>query len=71
MRQAKGGTVVGELGRKREVNEATFYRWRKPYAGLDLDELPELRMLREETRNLRQVVADLVLARTILKGALE
>lgn len=70
LRQAEGGTVVGEIVRKLGVTEATFYRWKKQYAGLDVGELRELRALREENAKLRQVVADLALDKTILKEAL-
>jgi putative transposase len=49
------------------VTEATFYRWQRQYAGLDVG---ELRALREENTKLRHVVADLVLDKTILKDAL-
>lgn len=69
LRQADG-TVVGDICRKLGVTEATFYRWRRPYAGLDLGERRELRALREEHRKLRQVVADLVLDKANLKYAL-
>ena len=64
LRQAEGGTVVGEICRKLGVTEATFYRWRKQYAGLDVGDL------RERNAKLRQIVADLVLDKTILKDAL-
>ena len=70
LRQAEAGTVVGEICRKLGVTEATFYRWKKTYAGLDLGELRELRQLREENRRLKGVVADLTLDKTILRDAL-
>ena len=70
LRQAEAGTVVGEICRKLGVTEATFYRWRKTYAGLDLGELREVRQLREENRRLKGVVADLTLDKTILREAL-
>ena len=70
LRQSEGGTVVGEIGRKLGVTEATFYRWRKQHSGLDVGELRELRALREEHSMLRQIVADVVLDKTILKDAL-
>lgn len=70
LRQVEAGTVVGEVCRKLGVTEATFYRWKKTYAGLDLHELRELRQLREENRRLKQVVADLTLDKTILRDAL-
>jgi putative transposase len=70
LRQAEGGTPVGEICRKLGVTEGTFYRWKKQYAGLDVGELRELRALRDENAKLRRVVADLVLDKTILKEAL-
>ena len=70
LRQAEGGTTVGDITRKLGVTEATFYRWKQQYAGLDVGELRELRALREENTKLRRVVADLVLDKTILKEAL-
>ena len=63
-------TVVGEICRNLGITEATFYRWKKTYAGLDLGELRELRQLREENRRLKGVVADLTLDKTILREAL-
>lgn len=70
LRQAEGGAPNGEICRKLGVAEATFYRWRKQYAGLDVGELGELRARRYENAKLRRVVADLVLGKTILKEAL-
>jgi putative transposase len=70
LRQAEAGTVVGDICRKLGITDATFYRWKKTYAGLDLSELRELRQLREENRRLKGVVADLTLDKTILREAL-
>jgi putative transposase len=70
LRQAEGGTPVADVIRKLGITETTFYRWKKPYAGLDVGELRELKSLREENAKLREVVADLVLDKTILKDAL-
>ena len=70
LRQAEAGTPVGEICRKLEVTEASFYRWKKKYGGLGLPELRELRQLREENRKLKQLVADLSLDKTILQESL-
>ena len=70
LRQAEASTVVGDICRKLGVTEATFYRWKKTYAGMDVGELRELRQLREENRRLKGVVADLTLDKTILREAL-
>jgi putative transposase len=66
LRQAEGGTPVAEICRKLQVTETTFYRWKKKYGGLGVSELRELRQLREENRQLKQVVADLTLDKHIL-----
>ena len=71
LRQAEGGTTVGEICRKLQVSEATFYRWKKKFGGLGVPELRELRQLREENRKLKQVVADLSLDRHILSEAVK
>jgi putative transposase len=57
LRQAEGGTPVGEICRPLEITETTFYRWKKRYGGLGGPELRELRQLREENRKLKQLVA--------------
>jgi len=49
------------------VSEQTFYRWKKQFAGLGLQELRELRSLRHENNQLKRVVADLTLDRHILQ----
>ena len=70
LRQAEGGTAVADICRKLGVAEATFYRWKRQYAGLDTSELRELKQLRDENRRLKQTVADLTLDKSILRDAL-
>ena len=53
--------------RRLGVSEQTFYRWKKQFNGLGLQELRELRSLRHENSKLKQVVADLTLDRHILQ----
>ncbi len=70
LRQAEVGTAVEENCRKLGVAEATFYRWKKRYGSLGVSELQELRQVRDENRNLKGLVADLSLDKTILQEAL-
>lgn len=70
LRQGEAGTPIEEICRKMGVSEATYFRWRKKYAGLGISELRELRQVREENRKLKGIVADLTLDRTILQEAL-
>ena len=67
LRQAEAGTPAVEVCRKLGVSEQTFYRWKKQFSGLGLQELRELRSLRHENAKLKQVVADLTLDRHILQ----
>ena len=48
LRQAEDGTAVGEVCRKAGISEATYYNWRKKYAGLTPSEMKRLRQLEEE-----------------------
>jgi putative transposase len=59
LRQAEAGTPVGDVCRKLEITETTFSRWRKKYGSLGVPELRELRSLRDENRQLKQLVANL------------
>ena len=67
LHQVEGGEKVTEVCRRLGVSEQTFYRWKKQFTGLGLQELRELRSLRHENSKLKQVVADLTLDRHILQ----
>lgn len=61
LKQAEDGTSVGEVCRKAGISEATFYNWRKKYAGLMPSEIKRLRQLEEENAKLKRLMADLSL----------
>ena len=48
---------VQDLCRKHGISDATFYKWRTKYAGLEVSDVKTLRQLEEETRRLKQMVA--------------
>ena len=58
---------MADICREHGVSEATFYVWKKKYSGLALNELRELRQLREENGKLKRLVADLSLDRHMLQ----
>ena len=51
------------------VVEQTYYRWRKQYGGMGVDQLKELKRLQKENEHLRRAVSDLTLDKLILKEA--
>lgn len=70
LRQAEEGTAIGEVCRKAGISEATFYTWRKKYAGLVPSEMKRLRQLEDENGKLKKLVADLSLDRAMLQDVL-
>jgi putative transposase len=70
LRQADGGTAVEEICRKLGVSEATFYRWKKQFAGMGTVEIRRLKQLEEENTKLKRLVADLSLDKTMLQDVL-
>jgi len=65
------GMSLQEACRKIEVTEQTYYRWRKEYGGLRIDQAKRLRELEKENHRLKRAVAEVTLDKTILKEALE
>lgn len=71
LKQAEDGTPVAEVCRKAGIAEATFYNWRKRYAGLMPSEVKRLRQLEEENAKLKRIVADLSLDKAMLQDVLQ
>lgn len=70
LRQADSGTSIGEIIRKMGIAEATFYRWKKKYAGLGVAEVRRLKQLEDENKRLKRLVADLTLDKQMLQDVL-
>ena len=71
LQQVETGMKLKEVIRKLGITEQTFYRWKKKYGGLGPSELRKLRMLDEENRKLKQIVADLSLDKAMLQEVIE
>lgn len=71
LHQAETGVSVEEVCRKVGVCQATFYAWRKKYAGVGVSELRRLRQLEDENKKLKQLVADLSLDKVMLQDVLK
>jgi putative transposase len=61
LKQAELGIPVAELIRQVGISEQTFYRWKKKYTGLEVDQVRQLKQMREENARLKHIVADLTL----------
>jgi putative transposase len=68
--KATKATAVGEICRKAGISEATYYNWRKKYAGLMPSEMKRLRQLEEENSKLKKIVADLALDKEMLQDVI-
>jgi transposase-like protein len=63
------GSTVGEASRKLGVAEQTYYRWRKEYGGMRVEQAKRLQELEKENSRLKKLVADISLDNAILKEA--
>ena len=63
------GMTIGEVSRKLGISEQTYYRWRKDYGGMRVDQAKRLKELEKENARLKKLVADLSLDNDILKEA--
>ena len=65
------GANVGEACRKIGVAEQTYYRWRKGYGGMRIEQAKRLKDLEKENAQLKKLVADISLDNAILKEVAE
>jgi putative transposase len=65
------GATIAEVSRKIGVTEQTYYRWRREYGGLRIEQARKLKELEKENARLKKLVADLSLDNAILKEAAE
>lgn len=68
LKDAQAGIGVQERCRNRGISDATFYKWRTQYAGLDVSAVKKLRQLEDENRRLKQMVAEQALNIQALKA---
>ena len=70
LKQAEAGVPLAELIRRVGISEQTFYRWKKQYVGLQVDQVRQLKQLQEENIRLKKLVAELSLDKTMLQDVL-
>jgi len=71
LKEAEAGVKTADICRKHGVSDATFYKWKAKYAGLEVSDLRKMKVLEDENRRLKQIVADQTLDIQALKAVLE
>jgi putative transposase len=71
LREADAGVKVVELCRKHGMSDATYYKWKARYGGLDVSQLRRLKDLELENSRLKKMYADLSLAHEAFRDAVE
>ena len=71
LKQAEAGTSVPDLCREHGMSDATFYKWRARYGGMDASMMKRVKELEEENRRLKKMYAEEKLKAEIVSEALE
>ena len=67
LREHEAGAKTADLARKHGISEATLYNWKSKYGGMDVSEAKRLRMLEDENRKLKKLLAETMLDVAMLK----
>lgn len=71
IRQGDDGTPDEEIRHKPGISQATYFAWKKKYAGMMLSDMKRMRSVEEERARLKRIVADLVLDRDMLSDLIK
>jgi putative transposase len=71
LKAVEAGKTVRDACREHEISDATYYKWKTKYGGMEAADIRRLRELEEENRRLKHMYAELSLEHRILKEVLE
>ena len=71
LKEHEAGVSVSELCRKYGVSDASIYKWKAKFGGMDVSEAKRLRSLEDENAKLKRLLADAMLDNVALKDLLE
>ena len=71
LKAVEAGQTVRDVCREQEISDATYYKWKTKYGGMEAADIRRLRELEEENRRLKHMYAELSLEHRILKEVLE
>ena len=66
LRQAEGGMPVSELCREHGMSNASFYKWRSKYGGMDVSLISQMKAVEDENRRLKKMFAELSMQNELL-----
>ncbi len=70
IKEQENGCIVADICRRHGIVQATFYKWKAKYGGLEVSEAQRLKSLEDENRRLKKLLAEAELDKAILKDAL-
>ena len=70
LRQAEGGVPVAELCREHGMSNASLYKWRAKFGGMDASMITQMKSIEDENRRLKKMFAELSMQNELLKEAL-
>ena len=70
LREAEAGVAVADLCRKHGMSDASFYKWRAKYGGMEVSDAKRLRQLESENAKLKRLLADAMLDKAALEDVL-
>lgn len=71
LKEVEGGRMVKDVCRGCGISDATYYKWKTKYGGMELSDIKRLKELEKENHRLKQMYADLSLEHRVLKDVIE
>jgi putative transposase len=70
LREHEAGAAIGEVCRRHGISDATFYKWKAKYGGMEVSDAKRLKGLEDENRRLKKLLAEAMLDNAALKDLL-
>jgi len=70
LREQEAGAATGEVCRRHGISDATFYKWKAKYGGMEVSDAKRLKGLEDENRRLKKLLAESMLDNAALKDLL-
>ena len=70
LKQSESGVPISELCREHGMSNASFYKWRAKYGGMDVSMMSQLKVMEAENRRLKRMYAEMSMQNDLLKEAL-